>query len=515
MTTERSIGIISRVPCVGTRIAVAQAGGPMAEATDARIKANASQTDLERHAIGLPAVTAQSAALIGPAVGAVAGIAFVTTFAGAATPLAFLIGLVICLCIAVVIGEYAKRLPSAGSFYTYLTQTFGAKTGFVTGVLLFGAYLLLFPFQLDFFGNFVAGLFPSLGSGVWVFFSLALIAVSTTLGILGIKPSLRTGLIGLAFEMSVLTIFSLIIIFQGGAHGNTLQTFNPASSLHGNSGLMTAVVYTIFAFVGFESATTLGDEAINPRKTIPRSVLLTTLVVGVFFVVVSYAVTIGYGTSVSEIKALGAAPAPFNTLADHFGNGVLSAFVNLAVISSFIALDIVTVIALSRVLWKMGKDRLLPSALAKVNRHQSPWVASLVACVFAVVVSVVGGEVWQPLNFASWLSYFATLFFIGAYILISVGLFWFIWKGYRNEFSWWRHGLLPLVSLVSVGWVLWGNIHPYPPAPLYWFIYGTVAAIILSILFAVYQDRKDHERMLFAGQLMADVEAEESNAIEE
>src|SRR5215831_10518345 len=50
------------------------------------------------------------------------------------------IGLIVCVCVALVIGEYAKRLPSAGSFYTYLTRTFGAKTGFVTGVMLFGAY---------------------------------------------------------------------------------------------------------------------------------------------------------------------------------------------------------------------------------------------------------------------------------------------------------------------------------------------------------------------------------------
>ncbi len=67
------------------------------------------------------------------------------------------------------------------------------------------------------------------------------------------------------------------------------------------------MVYTIFAFVGFESATTLGDEAREPRRTIPRAVMLTTLVVGVFYVVVSYAVTIGYGTSAKNVTALATA----------------------------------------------------------------------------------------------------------------------------------------------------------------------------------------------------------------
>src|ERR1700689_2096713 len=317
--------------------------------------------DLERHASGLPAVTAQSAALIGPAAGSVAGLAFFVGYAGAATPLAFLIGLVVCICIALVIGEYARRLPSAGSFYTYLTRTFGPKTGFVTGVALFGAYLLLFPFQVAFFGNFVSSLLAASGMHIaWWVFSAALIILSTTLGVLGVKPSLRTGLIGLGFEMLILTVFSLVIIFKGGAAGNTIQAFNPADSLKGSGGLLTAVVYTIFAFVGFESATTLGDEAREPRRTIPRAVLLTTLIVGVFYVLVSYAVTIGYGRSTSQVNGLVSAATPFNTLADHYGDGVLSVFVNLAVISSFTALNIVTVIAVSRIFWKMGKDGLMP-----------------------------------------------------------------------------------------------------------------------------------------------------------
>ena len=266
------------------------------------------QHRLERHAIGLPAVTAQSAALIAPAAGSVAGLVFIVGYSGAATPLAFLIGLLVCVCIALVIGEYARRLPSAGSFYTYLTRTFGPKTGFVTGVALFGAYLLLFPFQLDFFGNFVSSLLAASGVHIaWWVFSAALIVLSTTLGVLGVKPSLRTGLIGLGFEMVILTIFALVIIFKGGAAGNTIQTFDPSHSLKGSSGLLTAVVYTIFAFVGFESATTLGDEAREPRRTIPRAVMLTTLVVGVFYVIVSYAVTIGYGVSGKHVQALASA----------------------------------------------------------------------------------------------------------------------------------------------------------------------------------------------------------------
>jgi amino acid transporter len=470
--------------------------------------------DLERHAIGLPAVTAQSAALIGPAAGSVAGLAFIVGYSGAATPLAFLIGLVVCVCIALVIGEYARRLPSAGSFYTYLTRTFGPRTGFVTGVALFGAYLLLFPFQLDFFGNFVSSLLAASGVHIaWWVFSAALIIVSTTLGVLGVKPSLRTGLIGLGFEMLVLTIFSLVIIFKGGAAGNTIHAFDPTDSLKGSGGLLTAVVYTIFAFVGFESATTLGDEARQPRRTIPRAVMLTTLVVGAFYVLVSYAVTIGYGISTKNVEALATASTPFNTLADKFGDGALSVFVNLAVISSFTALNIVTVIAVSRIFWKMGRDRLLPSAFSHLNARQSPYVACLFSGALALVASILFGAIYGALNFASWLSFFATLFFIAAYLLISVGLIRFMWRDYRQEFSWVKHAALPVISIVAMVWVLWGNIHPYPPAPLRWFIYATIGVLLISALIAQWLAKNRPAAMQRAGMLLADVETEREDAL--
>ena len=347
----------------------------------------------------------------------------------------------------------------------------------------------------------------------WWIFSAALIAVSTALGVLGIKPSLRTGLIGLGFEMLVLLIFSLVIIFKGGAAGNTVQAFNPSVSLGGSGGLLTAVVYTIFAFVGFESATTLGDEAREPRRTIPRAVMLTTLVVGIFYVIVSYAVTIGYGVSARNVKALASAGTPFNTLADKFGDGALSVFVNLAVISSFTALNIVTVVAVSRIFWKMGRDGLLPSAFSRLNARQSPHVACLFSGTLALVASIGFGAVYGALNFACWLSYFATLFFIAAYLLISVGLMRFMWRDYRAEFSWLRHAALPVISIAAMIWVLWGNIHPYPPAPLRWFIYATVVILLISALIAQWLAKTRPAAMQKAGMLLADIETEREEAL--
>ena len=104
---------------------------------------------LKAGSTGLGGAVVQSAALIAPAAGATAGFVFIASESGFASPFSMVVGMVFSLCLAVIIGEFARKLPAAGSFYNYLTHAFGPKVGFVTGVMLFGAYVLLLPFQMS------------------------------------------------------------------------------------------------------------------------------------------------------------------------------------------------------------------------------------------------------------------------------------------------------------------------------------------------------------------------------
>jgi amino acid transporter len=467
---------------------------------------------LARHSIGLAGAVAQSAALVGPAVAVVVGNAFIASLSGAASVLSFIIGTVICVIIAMVIGDFARELPSAGSFYTYLTRSFGAKTGFVTGVLLFGAYVLLFPFQLSFFGYYMNGLFQSnFSTNVpWEWFAVAMILISTSLAVLGVRYSLQVGLIGLAFEVTVFTIFAILVIAKGGAHGQSIQVLNPHQAPKGfASGLLIACVYTIFAFVGFESATTLGEEARDPRRTIPRAVMLSTVLLGAFLVVVTYAEVIGFGVSKGGINNLISDPNAFNTLAHRYGDSFLAGAMDVAVVSSFMALNIVTVNAVTRMLYAMGRDNMLPSGLARLNRRQAPWVAALSAAGVGIAASLIFGIKYHPEVYASWSAYFATLFFIGAYILLCVGVIKFNHERHGASFSIARHAAVPLVGLAGIGLVLYGNVHPLPPSPLRWFIPATAGVIAVAVAVAYYLERIDPGRVSRAGRLLAAVDIEE------
>jgi amino acid transporter len=469
-------------------------------------------SNLSGASIGLSGAVVQSAALIAPAVGATAGFVFIAGQSGFAAPFAMVIGMLISLCVAVVIGDYARKLPAAGSFYNYLTAAFGPKTGFVTGFMLFGAYVLLLPFQLSFFGNYAATYFDAQGFHLaWQWWALALILVTTTLCAVGLSPSLKVGLLGLTFEVLVFGTVSIVVLVNGGDAGLSLKPFDPSESALGFSGIIYGLVFAIFAFVGFESSTTLGEEVHEPRRTIPRAVLVTTVVIGLFYTLLMYVGVVGFGISAPGLEALQSDGAPFNTLAQTFAGSWLSTLVTISVMTSFLALNIVTVTAASRMIYSMGRDRMLPAWFDHVNARRSPGRAALAVGIFGAAVTLIFGSAYTPGESAEWGSYIATLFFIVAYALLIVGVVRLYRTKYKDEFSLLRHVAIPIAGIVGVGIVAYGNVHPLPPSPLRYFIWATLAVAVLSALVSIWLERRDPEKLVTAGQLFAAATPEEAD----
>jgi amino acid transporter len=483
-------------------------------ATTAGVPQRERVSALRAGSTGLGGAVVQSAALIAPAAGATAGFVFVSSESGFASPFVMVVGMIFCLCFAVVIGEFARKLPAAGSFYNYLTHSFGPKAGFLTGVMLFGAYILLFPFQLSFFSNFVSTYLAGHGVHIaWQWFAAALIVFTSLLTITGLTPSLRVGLFFLAFEVVVFGIVALIILADGGAHGLTGKPFDPSQSALGFSGIIYGLVYSIFAFVGFESATTLGEECREPRRTIPRAVLLTTVVIGLFYTLLLYTGVVGFGLTKSGLSQMQTNATPFETLSTRFSGAPLPALSVIAVMTSFIALNIVTMIAGSRMFYAMGRDRLLPPWFDHLNRRGSPDRAILTIGIVFLAITEILGSIYTPGDLASWASYIATLFFIAAYALLCIGVVKYYWQRHRDEFSIVRHVIIPAAGLVGVGVVTYGNVHPTPPSPLRWFIWATLATIVAALAVAFYLQRRNPRRLVEAGQIFAQVDPQEGDVL--
>jgi amino acid transporter len=278
-------------------------------------------TTLRSNAIGLPGVLFQSVTTMAPA-GAVAfSLGAAIPFTGGALPLAVLFALVICVLVALNIGSMAKYLPSAGGYFSYVTHGLGPQVGWLTGWLFTFTYVLFIPLTLLVLGpvtdSFLSSNFHiSLGSNGWIVYALIFAAITFGLTFFGIKISADVGVVLGVLEICAFGVLSIFLIVNAGK-GNTAATFNPASSLQsglgGWQGVLFGMLFAFLAFSGFESSAVLGEESHNPRRIVPRAILLATICIGAFYVFCAYAGVVGWGFN--KITTYPNDPNPWGTMA--------------------------------------------------------------------------------------------------------------------------------------------------------------------------------------------------------
>src|SRR3954469_11302926 len=259
----------------------------------------AAAPQLRRNAVGLTGAVIMGAAIMGPAVSTFFNPQFSTPFSGESTPFVYLVCLIAILIAASGIVEMAREFPSAGAFYTYVTRGIGPRAGFVTGGLMFVAYALLPAAEVGLIGSYLQSTFRAEFSTniPWWLIGLVPAALMVFISFEGIRSSLRTALILFAVEVAIVLLLALIIVAKGGADGLTLHPLTPAASPHGFNGLTTGFVFAALSFVGFEAAATLGDETKEPRRIVPRAVLLSVLAVGALYVFCVWVEVIGLGAA--------------------------------------------------------------------------------------------------------------------------------------------------------------------------------------------------------------------------
>src|SRR6266545_3161035 len=343
---------------------------------------------LKRDAVGAVGAVVMSAAIMGPAVSTFFNPQFSTPFSGSATPFVYVVCVIAMLLAASGIIEMARELPSAGAFYTYVVRGLGPRAGFITGGLMFVAYALLAPAEVGLIGSYLqTTLKAEFGVDIpWSLIGLVPAAAMVALAYRGIAASLKTALGLFAAEVLVILVLSAIVVGRGGAAGVTLHPLSPSASPHGFSGLATGFVFAALSFVGFEAATTLGEEVHRPRRTIPLAILLSVIGVGVLYVFCIWAEVIGLGER--ETNALTGASTPWNDLAARYAAWMKWPVI-IASVSSMFAVMVNSANGIARILNAMGREELLPRPFAHIHpRYRTPTYAVLVVGVFSVVVAI-------------------------------------------------------------------------------------------------------------------------------
>jgi amino acid transporter len=452
---------------------------------------------LRAGSLDLSAVMMQSITTIGPALAAFFSIQFITATTGIVSPLALIVGGALILLVGITLAGLASRFPSAGGYYTYVGRTLHPRAGFLTSWVFFLWSPIAPCFSLAYVGYLTQQTVRA-NYGInlpwWLLLVVAVPAISL-LTYFGIRISASAVLLfGLA-EIVMVLILAIWGLADPGPGGLNVSAFNPANALSGH-GFYLAVVFTIFAYVGWEGAAPLGEESRNPRRNVPLAIIGSILFMIAFLVLCAWAFGVGWGTN--NINGfISDSNNPMFSLAHRFWGGG-SLVVLLAVINSTIAFTVSSFLVSTRMIYAMGRTGTLPALFGRADRkHQTPVAAIVAEGVLLLAVGFIASAAIGLTNVFFFFGLMVTYVLIFVYIAGNIGAFWYHTRGAgRNTFSLTRHVILPVVSSIALVFVGYESINPLPSAPLR---YAPIVAgvwILAGILLLVIMNRLRREPWL-------------------
>jgi amino acid transporter len=481
------------------------------------MEARADQEGLRGGALTTLEAMAVSMGFMAPSVAMFFNTPFIAQFAGAAMPLAMLLSFAAVFLVALGFSQLARRTASAGSVYAFVSNAINPRTGFMGMWFFIIGYGIFEAATYSIFASFSSELVDrTFGISVpWIIPFFIIAGLVYTLSVLGVTQSVRGGLIFLAYEIAIVTILLLVVIFQGGAEGNTLSVFNPATG-SGIGGVFLGMIYGIMSFVGWKAAASLGEETRDPYTSIPRALLGAVALIGTYYVFVTYAATIGFGPSGMDEFAGDA--AWFDTLTRRFLGDGWAPFVGIAALTGAIASCIGIHNSTVRLLFSLGREGILPRALARVHpTRRSPYVAASFQAGFSVVLGLIFGYLvfGDPATTYAYFGGLGTLAVLFVYIFINVSVFLYFYRKERENFSFVRHALIPLVATAAVCLPIRGLIWPVPDPPynLWPYLLAAWVLIGLAVLFVI--SRRRPELIEAVGAAFSEAGADEPDTAQE
>ena len=414
---------------------------------------------LARNAIGLTEVLFQCITHMAPAVATAISIGAATSFAGGITPLAVLFAMVAVLFTAYSMSELARHLPSAGGMYTYVSRGLGSFFGWLMAWSFALAEPLIMPILLGGFG-FYGAIFLSTYLGIE--FELAWIILAVLCGLVvwfliyrGIGLSMRTGVILGAIEIGIFLLISALLIVN--AEENTLSVFIP-----GEDGVLPAfqgMIFCLLAFIGFEAAAPLGEETAEPRRTIPKAVIWSAVLVGLFYVFNMYAATVFFGPDRMGDFLAANEGDPWGGMATEVLGTLGGLLVIFAILNSCVANANASATAATRSLFAMGRATLISRWFAAVHpEYRSPINAVHFQAVLGIIVAVGLGllladdpfEGAAGLNVYVWLGTLVGLLFAGMYIAVNLACIGYFMREKRDEFNPIKHLIIPVLGVIAM-----------------------------------------------------------------
>src|SRR5258706_5613855 len=454
-----------------------------------------AETPLRAGAIGLTGAIMQNVTHIAPAIAAFFFTQTIVGFSGAHAPLAYLLGFLVVLALGMCLVQLARRFPSAGGYFTYVSRTVSARAGFLTG-WMFALYSPIVSGPICAYLGFI--LEGELKSNYgwdwfhwWMFVIVALPALAA-LAYFGIKISVRTIVVVGALEFLIVLALGVWGLANPGPGGFTVRSFdygfNPGN-IATASGFALAIVFTVQGLTGWEAAVPLAEETENPRRNIPRAIMASIAIIGVMLIIVIWGQIIGWG--VSNLTALPSSPELPALVVAHRVWGALWWLALLAMFTSVVGASLACQNVATRMWYRMGRAGVLPTAFGNVDsKRQTPTVAIHAQTALNVLLGLGAAAIFGPDKiFVFTVGFVLVLGVIFVYVMANIGVVLYYWRENRREFNPIYHVVFPVGTSLILLYSVYASFNPLPAPPYnftplvvgVWLVLGIAVLVVLRL----------------------------------
>jgi amino acid transporter len=428
---------------------------------------------LRKHAVGLAGVLFLTVTGSAP----ISAMLFNTPIAvgygnGLGTPAAFLFATIVLTIFSVGYVAMARKVTTAGGFYSYISHGLGRELGLGTG---FAAVVAYSVFEASLCGGFAYFLqlklsqigagnsFSWLGSIQWPWLALFMVVLISTITYFDVRVSVRILGVLLIGEILFLLIFDVFMF----ARGVPLDAINPIKAFQGfpaagplaGGAAAIGLFFAFWSWVGFEMAPNYGEESKEPKKIVPRAMYISVIGLGIFYTITSWAPFAGYPSITAAITQ--AQTTPYNyylgPAKSFIGLGVDQALGILIITGSF-ACGMAFHNTAARYFYSLGREGVLPAALGKTHaRFKSPHIASitqsviagLIVIAFAVFAGRDNPTQQAYLDLYGLMAVMGVIVILSIQALVSVAILVYFWRHHGSEVHWWSTVLAPIISFVG------------------------------------------------------------------
>jgi amino acid transporter len=451
--------------------------------------APATAAQLRRNVLDLPQVVFQGITHIAPSINVVFAFPVIALHAGPDMPISFLLTTIVCLFIGNTVAQFSRYMPSSGGYYSFATRGLGARSGFMT-TWSYLIYDIIGPAgAIGFMGYLAATTFQS-ASGVnipWWVFALVFFGIVWALTHFGIRLSMRTTAVFGAIEILIMLALAFTFLAHPGHGSSYTAPLKLHNSPTGFEGVLAGMVFSVLALSGFEAPAPLAQETRHAGKFIGRAVMLSLILIGIFYVFTSYTSSIGWGTFNMHAFAINANPY---YLLGHSLWGAGWWFVFVALCNSAVACGMACTNAASRVSYTMGQAGTLPARFGQINpKWRTPTFAIAVQQTIGIIAILIVGLSLAPGDIFGFLGTITTLAVIVLYIMANIALTAYIRREHPGDYNFWRHLIVPGIGTVALLPVLWTTIYPVPSWPYNLTPYIFIAALLVGAVYMIWRER--------------------------